>query len=1113
MMRRLCKLIGLILLLISCNSGNNANVSTNATSVNLEGYIGRLNYIPVENNAKYQFNNLKSLLDLKDFASNGNQTSIYVASPVSLSSIVVGYYNDTVCNNQVAFTSFNGGVTMQAGTYYTSDASNQYLCNQYNYNSRSGCSGALAGAQAGDYKSMQIIYNFTNGSSSRSLCLYNQFNGNGYEATANYSDPQNPVACSSSNCGYSTSYLTSGVGINSFSIAYSSATTANSCYLNESSNNNLECWGAPVNGAIGNGYVIYPAIMPDGVESFSQVSTNISFSCAIAGSGTNAGKVYCWGNGGSGKIGNGATIAVNVPTSVTMPAGVESFSQVSTNSLFSCALAGRGTNAGKVYCWGAGTSGQIGNGASSNVNVPTSVMMPSGVGSFSQVSTNNDFSCAIAGSGTNSGKVYCWGTGTSGQIGNGAKSNVNVPTQAVMPSGVGSFNQISTNTYFSCAIAGSGTNTGKVYCWGTGGSGQIGNSTNNSATYPTQATMPSGVESFSQISTNNYFSCALAGSGTNAGKVYCWGTGGSGQIGNESSSNVNVPTSVTMPSGVDSFSQVSTNTNFSCAIAGSGTNAGKVYCWGTGTSGQIGNGATSTVNVPTQATMPSGVDSFSQVSTNTSFSCALAGSGANAGKVYCWGSGTTGQIGNGIDSTVNIPTLVTMPSGVESSIQISTNTNFSCAIASSGTNAGKVYCWGGNLSVSFMGSAGVAAPRLTQQPSGVSTYNQLSTNASFSCAISGSGANAGKVYCWGLGVNGQIGNGVSSNVNVPTQATMPSGVNSFSQVSTNSNFSCALAGSGESAGKVYCWGGGGSGRIGNGITTDATIPTSVTMPLGVNSFSQVSTNSNFSCALAGSGTNAGKVYCWGVGTSGQIGNGASSSVNVPTQATMPSGVDGFSQVSTNSSFSCALAGIGESVGKVYCWGNGTNGQIGNGANSTVNVPTSVTMPSGVNSFSQVSTNSSFSCAIAGSGTNAGKVYCWGAGTNGRIGNGANSSVNVPTLVTTPSGVDSFSQVSTNTSFSCALAGSGVNAGRVYCWGGGTGGQIGNGASSDVNVPTSVTMPSGVSAFGQVWTSNNYACAIAASGVNAGKRYCWGDNFSGQLGTGDGVNKNIPTLVN
>ncbi len=285
------------------------------------------------------------------------------------------------------------------------------------------------------------------------------------------------------------------------------------------------------------------------------------------------------------------------------------------------------------------------------------------------------------------------------------------------------------------------------------------------------------------------------------------------------------------------------------------------------------------------------------------------------------------------------------------------------------------------------------------------------------------------------------------------------------------------------------------------------------MPSGVDSFSQVSTNTSFSCALASSGTNAGKVYCWGVGSSGQIGNGANSAVNVPTQATMPSGVDSFSQVSTNSSFSCALAGSGESAGKVYCWGTGSNGRIGNGANSNVNVPTLVTMPSGVDGFSQVSTNYIFSCALAGSGESAGKVYCWGSGTNGQIGNGASSVVNVPTQATMPSGVNSFSQVSTNPNFSCALAGSGESAGKVYCWGLGTSGQIGNGASSNVNVPTSVTMPSGVSAFGQVWTSNNYACAIAASGVNAGKRYCWGDNFSGQLGTGDGVNKNIPTLVN
>ena len=111
-----------------------------------------------------------------------------------------------------------------------------------------------------------------------------------------------------------------------------------------------------------------------------------------------------------------------------MPTDVTTFGTVSTNSSFSCAIASQGTNAGKIYCWGLGTSGQIGNGANSKVNVPTSVIMPTDVTAFGAVSTNANFSCAIASQGNSAGKIYCWGLGTNGQIGNGANSNVNVPT-------------------------------------------------------------------------------------------------------------------------------------------------------------------------------------------------------------------------------------------------------------------------------------------------------------------------------------------------------------------------------------------------------------------------------------------------------------------------------------------------------------------------------------------------------------------------------------------------------------------------------------------------------------------------------------------------------------
>jgi alpha-tubulin suppressor-like RCC1 family protein len=1116
-MKRLYGFLGLSLLLVSCNMGNNNSGSNNSTNnANLEGYISRLSYVPVANKGTYEVSSLKTALGLKNFGSNGNQTSIYISSPVNLSSIVVAYYNDTVCNNQVALTSFNGNVEMQAGTYYTSDASNEYLCSQYNYNSRSGCGGALSGAQAGDYKSMQVIYNFTNGSSSRSLCLYNQFNGNGYEATANYSDPQNPIACSSSNCGYSKSYLTSEVGINSFSIAGDSADTniANSCYLSESSNNNLECWGVPGTGSVGNGYVIYPAMMPAGVESFSLVSTNTSFSCGVAGGGSNRGKIYCWGVGTSGQIGNGANLSVNIPTSVTMPSGVTAFSQVSTNTNFSCAIAASGDDAGKVFCWGNGGSGQIGNGANSSVNVPTSVTMPSGVTAFSQIATSMSNSCAIASSGDNAGRVYCWGVGSNGQIGNGSNvSPINIPTSVTMPSGVTAFSQISNNGSFNCAIASSGESAGRVYCWGMGANGRIGNGGISDVYVPTSVTMPLGVTAFGQISTGINFSCALASSGESAGNIYCWGTGGSGQIGNGVSSNVNVPTSVTMPSGVTAFSQISTNASFSCALASSGESAGNIYCWGTGGSGQIGNGVSSNVNVPTSVTMPSGVTAFSQISTNASFSCAIAGSGDNAGKVYCWGAGTNGQIGNGISNDASVPTPIVTINGVDSFNQISTNPTFSCAIANSGANTGKIYCWGGSLSVSRMGSAGVPSPLTASLPTGVGVYNQLSTNTTFSCAIAGSGESAGRVYCWGGGSNNQIGNGVNANVNIPTSVTMPPGVTRFSQISTNSSFSCAIAGSGESAGRVYCWGTGSSGQIGNGGNSSASVPTSVTMPSGVTSFSQVSTNSSFSCAIASSGESAGRVYCWGNGSNGRIGNGGSSNALVPTSVTMPSGVTAFNQISTNTNFSCAIASSGESAGRVYCWGSGGNGKIGNGGGSNALVPTSVTMPSGVTAFNQISTNTAFSCAIASSGESAGRVYCWGLGSSGQIGNGSSSVATVPTSVIMPSDVLSFFQVATSTDFSCAIASSGGGAGKVYCWGTGTSGQIGNGLNNNVNKPTSVIMPSGVDSFGKVWVTNFYACAIAATGINKGRRYCWGANATGQLGTGTGISTNVPTLLN
>ncbi len=330
-----------------------------------------------------------------------------------------------------------------------------------------------------------------------------------------------------------------------------------------------------------------------------------------------------------------------------MPTGVTSFNNISTNPNFSCAIA----NTGTVYCWGTGTSGQIGNGNNINESIPTAVTMPAGVDNFSNITTaNNGFTCGN----TNTGTTYCWGVGTSGQIGNSASLNVSVPTAVTMPVGT-SFSRISnTISDTNCAIANSGTHTGIIYCWGNNTSGQTGNGNNYIVNTASVVTIPNNITGFNNISTNINFSCAIATIGT----IYCWGIGTSGQIGNNASLNVSVPTAVIMPAGVISFNSISTNSSFSCAIASSGTTPGVSYCWGTGTSGQIGNGANSSVNVPTAVIMPAGVSSFGYITTTGGVSCGVAGNGSNANKIYCWGLGTSGQIGNESQNNANVPTYV-----------------------------------------------------------------------------------------------------------------------------------------------------------------------------------------------------------------------------------------------------------------------------------------------------------------------------------------------------------------------------------------------------------------------------------------------------------------------
>lgn len=137
---------------------------------------------------------------------------------------------------------------------------------------------------------------------------------------------------------------------------------------------------------------------------------------------------------------------------------------------------------------------------------------------------------------------------------------------------------------------------------------------------------------------------------------------------------------------------------------------------------------------------------------------------------------------------------------------------------------------------------------------------------------------------------------------------------------------------------------------------------------------------------------------------------------------------------------------------------------------------------------------------------SGKSYGWGSNSHGKVGNGTDDAdVLEPSSVTMPSGVSYFKQFVSSNAGSCALG----SDDKTYCWGENAYGFVGDGTWDDRSVPTPVTMPSGVTAFVNIYATYGQACALAADGT----AYCWGENFSGQLGVGDILSKNTPMAVN
>jgi alpha-tubulin suppressor-like RCC1 family protein len=333
-------------------------------------------------------------------------------------------------------------------------------------------------------------------------------------------------------------------------------------------------------------------------------------------------------------------------------------------------------------------------------------------------------------------------------------------------------------------------------------------------------------------------------------------------------------------------------------------------CWGDNQFAALGDGSTSNRPYPYPVTgLTNGV---AGATAGLAHSCALT----TVGGLLCWGANGSGQLGDGSTTTRLVPVDV---SGIlTGALAISAGDSHTCAV----TAGGAVKCWGSNSN----GQLGDNSTTQRSAPADVSGLSSgviaVAAGTAHTCAVTSAGA----VKCWGSNSNGQLGDNSTAQRLAPVQALgLTSGVAS---IFAGGNHTCAVT----TAGAAKCWGSNANGEVGDNSTTQRLVPTDVsTLSSGV---AAITTGARHTCAR----TTGGAAKCWGSNDSGQIGDGTGANRRTPRDVlNLSTGVIG---ISAGGSHSCATL----SSGFVQCWGLNSTGQLGDGTTVNHNTPAPAVFP-------------------------------------------------------------------------------------------------------------------------------------------------------------------------
>ncbi len=412
-----------------------------------------------------------------------------------------------------------------------------------------------------------------------------------------------------------------------------------------------------------------------------------------------------------------------------------------------------------------------------------------------------------------SGVVTGVGPGTA-TISAGADGRIGTATISVITV---SFSSVSAGYGRTCGV----TLGGAPFCWGNG------------ASFPRTVSVSTlGGLTFASASIGWTHACLLS---TQAA-AYCWGANEYGEVGNAAYPSYASPVAVT---GGLSFAQISAGPEYTCGA----TTGGVAYCWGRNYLGELGIGAAtgpeSCAGIMPCSTSPipaTNLPAITSVSAAGDHTCALASSG----QAYCWGRNDSGELGIGTTTGpelclgyLSCSTAPAAVAGGHAFIALSAGGSFTCGLIENGA----MYCWGFNV-VGQLGSGTTTGPEAcgagndlpcSTRPVAVVgglAFASFSVGVNHACGLTATGA----AYCWGLNDAGQLGIGYAggpescfSNFACSTRPLGVVGGLTFSSITAGADYTCGITTSRE----TYCWGYNTSGQVGDGTTTNRSIPVKV----------------------------------------------------------------------------------------------------------------------------------------------------------------------------------------------------------------------------------------------------------------------------------------------